>query len=236
MVTTREQIERNLRAVRNRIAAAARRAGRPTDAVTLVAVTKYADLDAVQTLVELGVVDLGESRPQQIWERAQQIDHSVRWHLVGSLQRNKARRTLPLVTMIHSVDSLRLLGYLDQLAREMQLQPRVLIEVNLSGESTKHGFDREALIRGWDEVLSLEHLRVDGLMTMAVWESDPERTRPTFAALRQLRDRLRGRSPQGVALAHLSMGMSSDFEIAVEEGATLVRVGSALFAQERIGE
>lgn len=229
MVTTHEQIEQNLRSVRNRIAAAARRAGRSADAVTLVAVTKYAKADVVRTLVDLGVRDLGESRPQQLGERAALIDQSVRWHLIGSLQRNKARRTLSVVEMIHSANSVRLLRHLDYLAQELEIRPRVLLEVNLSGEATKHGFDPVALTSEWDGILSLKHLSLEGLMTMGAWEKDPERTRPTFAGLRELRDHLRERSPADVPLEHLSIGMSNDFEIAIEEGATFVRIGSALF-------
>ena len=229
MVTTREQIEQNLRSVRNRIAAAARHAGRSADAVTLVAVTKYANTDAVRTLVDLGVRDLGESRPQQLWERAALSAQPARRHLVGSLQRNKARRTLNVVEMIHSANSVRLLRHLDYLAQELQVRPRVLLEVNLSGETTKHGFNPVALTGEWDEILSLKHLSLEGLMTMAAWEKDPERTRPTFAGLRELRDRLRERAPADVPLKHLSIGMSNNFEVAIEEGATFVRVGSALF-------
>lgn len=231
MTATREQIGANLRSVRARIAAAAKRSGRLPDAVTLVAVTKYADLDSVQTLVDLGARDLGESRPQQLGERAERIQSPVRWHLVGTLQRNKARRTLPIVEMIHSADSLRLLRFLDKLAGEMQIRPRILIQVNLSGETTKHGFDADSLRSVWDEIVRLEHLSIEGLMTMAAWEQDPERTRPTFAGLRELRDQLRGRSPSNLRFEQLSMGMSNDFEVAVEEGATLVRIGSALFEE-----
>lgn len=211
------------------MAAACRRAGRDTAGVTLIAVTKMARLEWIQGLVVLGQIELAENRPQQLAERATQITGHQRWHLIGHLQRNKARRTLPLVSMIHSVDSLRLLTTLDQLAAELNLQPRVLLEVNVSGEASKDGFRREELLAAWDQVLACRNVGVEGLMTMAPLSDNPNDARPTFVALRGLRDELRSRSPAAVALPHLSMGMSGDFEIAIEEGATFVRVGSALF-------
>ncbi len=153
----------------------------------------------------------------------------VRWHLIGHLQRNKIERTLPLVSRIHSVDSLRLLGALETMAENLApVQPLpVLLEINVSREASKHGFAPEEVDGLAAAVAALKHVRVDGLMTMAAYEEDAERTRPTFAALRELRDRLSAtlRRP----LPHLSMGMSNDFEVAVEEGATMVRLGTVLF-------
>lgn len=209
--------------------AACGRAGRDATSVTLVTVTKMARPEWIQALVDLGQTELAENRPQQLAERAAQVAGPVHWHLIGHLQRNKARRTLPLVSMIHSVDSLRLLTTIDQLAAELNLQPRVLFEVNVSGEASKDGFRREELLAVWSQLLACRHVRVEGLMTMAPLSDNPNDARPTFAGLRELRDELRSRSPAGVTLPHLSMGMSGDFEVAIEEGATLVRVGSALF-------
>ena len=229
MPDDRPQIAANLARINDRIDAACRRAGRPRESVTLVAVTKYARIEWVQTLVELGVRQLGESRPQQLAERASLFGPEIEWHLIGTLQRNKARRVLPLARLIHAVDSLRLLEALDRIAGEDQLRPRVLLEVNLTGEATKHGFSREELLSKWPEVSRAQHVEVAGLMTMAVETADPEIARPTFAALRQLRDELAAQ-PGGVhPLTELSMGMTGDFEIAIEEGATFVRIGSALF-------
>lgn len=222
-------IVQNYRSVCERIAAAAKRAGRNASDITLVAVTKYAKLEWVRALVALGVTELGENRPQQLHERAAEVELSVHWHLIGHLQRNKVRRTLPVITLIHSVDSLRLLAEIDQQASELHLQPRVLIEVNLSGEEQKHGFAQNDLLSQWNEVLSFPRVRVEGLMTMAAYSDNPEDARPTFAALRTLRDELLAQSPANTSLVHLSMGMTGDFEVAVEEGATLVRIGSALW-------
>lgn len=223
------QLETNLAAVNDRIAAACARAGRDPGDVTLVAVTKYARPEWVRGLVSLGVRDLGESRPQQLAERANWFDDSVRWHLIGQLQRNKVRKTLPLTALIHSVDSLRLLSAIDRIAEEERLQPRLLLEVNVSGEEVKHGFAPENVVNLWDEISATTNVSVAGLMTMAPWSDDPEQSRPVFRKLRELRDELRSLSPDSGDLQELSMGMSGDFEVAIEEGATLVRIGSRLF-------
>jgi pyridoxal phosphate enzyme (YggS family) len=225
----RDALRGRLEAVEQRLSSACRRAGRERGAVTLVAVTKTVDVMAAAALHELGVADLGESRPQELWRKAVAMPGSVRWHLIGHLQRNKIERTLPLVQMIHAVDSLRLLTALDaEAARQQRLAP-VLLEVNVSREASKHGFRPEEVPALAGPVAELQHVHVRGLMTMAGLEDDPERCRPTFAELRHLRDGLGARLRPPHTLEHLSMGMSSDFEIAVEEGATLVRLGSVLF-------
>jgi pyridoxal phosphate enzyme (YggS family) len=218
-----------LAAVEDRIAAACRRSGRPREAVTLVAVTKTVGPDVAALLPQLGVADLGENRPQELWRKAAAVPGPVRWHLIGHLQRNKAARTVPLTHLIHSVDSERLLASLDQEAGRLGRTVPVLLEVNASGETQKGGFAPDALPALVDPLARLRNVQVVGLMTMAALEADPERCRPTFAALRELRDRLSGGLPSPHRLDHLSMGMTNDFEVAVEEGATLVRVGTALF-------
>jgi pyridoxal phosphate enzyme (YggS family) len=221
-----------LAAVEGRLHAACARAGRPRAAVTLVAVTKTVPAAVAGLLPGLGVRDLGESRPQELWRKAATLAADVRWHLVGHLQRNKVERTLPLVHRLHSVDSLRLLQAVEAAcsAAPPPVRPLpVLLEVNASREAAKHGFAPEEMPALAAAVAGLRHVRVDGLMTLAAYEEDPERCRPTFAALRELRDRLRERLGPGHPLEHLSMGMSNDFEVAVEEGATLVRLGTVLF-------
>jgi pyridoxal phosphate enzyme (YggS family) len=230
-VTPTDQIiAANYHAVRARIAAACQRVGRDPASVTLVAVTKYAEINWVRQLVELGVVELGESRPQQLVQRAHEISAPVHWHLIGPLQRNKVRSILPLTTLIHSADSLRLLQAIDRIAGELALRPHVLIEVNLSGETAKHGFQIEDLYAAWQNILKFPHLQIEGLMTMAAYSSDSEEARPAFVRLRELRDELQSRSgAAGVRLEKLSMGMTGDFEVAIEEGTRLVRIGSALW-------
>ncbi len=212
--------------IEERLGAVCRRSGRPRQAVALVAVTKTVSVEVAALLPSLGVLDLGESRPQELWHKAAVLPATVRWHLIGHLQRNKVERTLPLCTLIHSVDSLRLLETIEREAGKQGKSPEVLLEVNASRELSKHGFAPEELPGLTASVRRLRHVRVRGLMTMAAPEDDPERCRPTFAALRTLRDRLQTELGE---LPHLSMGMSGDFEVAVEEGATLVRIGSALF-------
>jgi pyridoxal phosphate enzyme (YggS family) len=224
----RERLSQNLQAVRGRIADAARRAGRRPEEVTLVAVTKRHAAELVRPLVEAGAADLGENYPQELWKKAAELAGlPVRWHLIGHLQGNKAKRTLPLVRWIHGVDSLKLLESLDALAVGLADPPAVCLQVNASGESSKHGWDPERLLDDAETIAACRRIPVVGLMTMAALDTDAERARPAFARLRELRDALRVRT--GRALPELSMGMSGDFESAVEEGATLVRVGSALF-------
>ena len=212
------------------MAAAAQQSGRPPDAVHLVAVTKYVGPAEIRALIDAGCRDLGESRPQSLWEKAAAFaDCGVRWHMIGHLQRNKARRTLPCLSLLHSADNLELLEILDRTAGELGRRLEVLLEVNVSGDAAKHGFSPQEMgdVVAW--VSELPRLDVRGLMCMAGLESDADQTRREFARLRQVRDDLAGRLPAGVTLPELSMGMSGDFEAAIEEGATLVRVGSALF-------
>ena len=222
----RSTLSDRLAAVRARVADAARRAGRDPAGVTLVAVTKTVSADVARVAAELGATDLGENRPQELWRKAAAVP-AARWHLVGHLQRNKIDRTVPLVTLVHSVDSTRLLETLDAFGRKRGEPVPVLLEVNCSREESKGGFRPEELPALGDRLASLAGASVRGLMTMAAHFDDPQRCRPAFAELRRLRDDLRSRT--GLDLPHLSMGMTNDFEVAVEEGATHVRVGTALF-------
>ena len=220
----------NLAAVRARIAAAAAKSGRPGDAVRLVGVTKYVSAATARLLVEAGLNHLGEGRPQELWSKAAALaDLQVHWHLIGHLQRNKVRRTLPLRGVIHSADSLRLLEEISREAMQLKIPADLLLEVNVSGEAAKHGFAPGEVEPLLPQIAALPTLRVLGLMTMASREGDLEQARREFAALRLMRDRLRANCPPNILLSALSMGMSGDFEVAIEEGATIVRVGSALF-------
>ena len=225
----RLMLKDRLAVVEERLCAACRRVGRKREEVTLVAVTKTATVEVAAELVKLGVTDLGESRPQELWRKEAFLPTPVRWHLIGHLQRNKIERTLPLVHRIHAVDSLRLLTALEEQAERQGRSVDVLLEVNVSREVSKYGFAVEEVPALAPALASLKGVRVTGLMTMAAHEEDPQRCRPTFAALRELRDRLRIAVGPGHPLKDLSMGMTNDFEVAVEEGATLVRIGTALF-------
>jgi pyridoxal phosphate enzyme (YggS family) len=218
-----------LAAVEERLRAACARAGRRREDVTLVAVTKTVSPENAGLLHGLGVVDLGESRPQELWRKAAALPSTVRWHLIGHLQRNKIERTVPLVGLIHSVDSVRLLHEIDGEAGRRGVPAEVLLEVNASGEASKGGFAPAELFGLAPVIRELRHAQVRGLMTMAAYEEDPERTRPTFARLRDFRNLLQAELGPMHSLCHLSMGMTNDFEVAVEEGATLVRLGTVVF-------
>lgn len=226
MTDARTVLTDRLAAVRSRIASACARAGRVPADVTLVAVTKTVSVDVAAVAVELGATHLGENRPQELWKKADAVPGAT-WHLIGHLQRNKLDRTVPLVALVHSVDSERLLLALDAFGRKAASPVPVLLEVNCSGEASKGGFEPAAVPPLSDKLMSLAGVSVRGLMTMAAYDAVPEATRPTFARLRELRDELRART--GLPLNELSMGMSNDFEVAVEEGATLVRLGTVLF-------
>jgi len=223
------RLRNNLDAVEERIRAACARAGRPRADVTLVAVTKSAPDEAARLLPELGLSHLGENRPQQLWRKAALFPPTIHWHLIGHLQRNKIERTLPLVQLIHSADRLPLLTSLDEAAASLGRPVDVLLEINTSRETSKNGFAPEDVPGIASSVNALKHVRVRGLMMMAALEDDPEKCRPSFALLRRLREQLAGLLTDRHAPEHLSMGMSNDFETAIEEGATLVRIGTALF-------
>ena len=223
----------NVSRVQANIAAASVRSGRSEESVKLIAVTKYVDVECCEMLAELGVHDLGESRPQELWRKAAETSldqHNVRWHFIGHLQRNKARRTAPIASLIHSGDSIRLLRELSDIASQPSSNPvDVLLEVNVSNDATKHGFAPDELRQSCAEVFEMPGVRPRGLMGMAGFTTDSQSARADFSKLRQLRDELQSQAPGGVQLNELSMGMSRDYETAIEEGATMVRVGSTLF-------
>ncbi|GIW92097.1 MAG: YggS family pyridoxal phosphate enzyme [Pirellulaceae bacterium] len=230
MSSWRERITENLTRIHHRIQQAALSAGRDPSEVRLVVVTKYVTPDLARLLVELGQVDLGESRPQELWKKADCMrDLPVRWHLVGHLQRNKVRRTLPLCHLIHSVDTVRLLDELENEAQRLDLHPQVLLEVNVSGDPNKHGFAPHELPGVIDQASRWQRVHIAGLMTMAALGHVGQAAAADFARLRQLRDELKARVPVGHSLQELSMGMSGDFEEAIAEGATWIRIGSAIF-------
>lgn len=214
----------NIEAVRGRIDEAARRAGRDPASITLVGVTKKRSNELTAAIADLGLLDVGENYPQELWQKAEALaGRPIRWHLIGHLQGNKAKRTAPLTHMIHAVDSLKLLRLLNDLERP----PRVCLQVNASGEPTKHGWGPDTILDDAPAIVECARAPIVGLMTMAAPAENPEDARPTFARLRSVRDQLRERT--GLHLPELSMGMSDDFEPAIAEGATLVRIGSALF-------
>jgi pyridoxal phosphate enzyme (YggS family) len=225
----------NLAAVRDRMAEACRVAGRDPGDVRLIGVTKYVSAESTRMLLDAGCLDLAESRPQSLWAKAAALadhDPAPRWHLIGHLQRNKLRRTLPLVSLLHSLDSLRLLEAIEAEAAAAGLVCEALIEVNLAGDPRRTGVMEADVATVLEAATRAAHVRVLGLMGMAAVPDGADsgaEARRQFARLRELRDELASRLPTTTGLRELSMGMSGDFVEAILEGSTLVRVGSALW-------
>ena len=220
-------LEANVDSVMERIAGAAVRAGRNPAEIRLVAATKYVGADALPVLARCGVSIIGENRVQEALAKLGEVgDCGLEWHFIGTLQKNKINKVLPNFALIHSVDSEELAGAISRRASGGPVP--VLFEVNLSGEATKHGFNPDTLRECFGDLAALPGIAPRGLMTLAPYEAEPEDTRPVFRALRELRDEL-GKKHDLDGFTELSMGMTNDFEVAVEEGATLVRIGSALY-------
>lgn len=226
-----EQLAENIAQVRARIAEAARKVGRDPAEITLVAVSKTKPVELVEMAYNLGVTDFGENRVQ---EALPKIEHfhpqGLRWHLIGHLQSNKAGKVVAPFSCVHSVDSLHLAQVLSKHAQEQGSQLPILLQVNVAGEASKEGMSPKEAPEIARQIASLPALHIEGLMTIAPLVDDPEKVRPVFRELRLLRDRLRDEVPAS-SWSHLSMGMTDDYGIAIEEGATLVRVGRAIFGQ-----
>ncbi len=220
----------NLAHVRERIATAAERSGRAASEVKLVAVTKYVDHQLARALVEAGCHDLGEARPQELLAKAEALrDLPVRWHLIGHLQRNKARRVMPHVHLMHSGDSWRLLQELHEIGQSTGQVAEALLEINISGDEAKQGFAPHEVETLLPQIGTLSHLRIHGLMAMSGFHASLDEAHFQFELVRQLRDRLAAIAQPNTTFDELSMGMSEDLEAAIMAGATLVRVGSSLF-------
>jgi len=216
-------IEQNVRNLQQRIARACERVGRSPDEVTLVAVTKTVDVSAIEAAFNSGIRDFGESRVQEAKpkiEQLQRLKPGITWHMLGHLQTNKAKTAADIFDIIHSVDSLKLAETLNNCSPK---RLPILIQVNVSAEATKSGFQLPEVKDAVKQIGQLPNLEIQGLMTIAPWVDNAEEVRPVLRQMRQLRDSL--------GLRHLSMGMSDDFEVAIEEGATLVRIGRAIFGE-----
>jgi len=226
-----ERLRNNLSRVRGEIAESCLRSGRDPQSVRLVAVTKYVDAATTRALCAAGATDLGENRPQALEEKAEALaDLGPRWHLIGHLQRNKIRKVLPHLHLLHAGDSWRLLEAVNIVASELARQVDVLLEVNISGDASKHGFLTAELPSLVPQLAQLTSLRIRGLMGMSGLESSPAEKQAEYASLRVLLEKLRAEHPAARDWCELSMGMSDDFPAAIAEGSTLVRIGSALFA------
>ncbi len=233
MSQTNTPVEKRVLEVRESIAVAARKAGRSPDTVTLIAVSKTFPPDAIKEAIEAGLTVFGENRIQEARPKIQELSkytmtRSVSWHFIGHLQRNKARFGVRIFDMIHSVDSLKLSEELNREAEKLEKHQKILLQVKLSDEEAKHGVSHDSLSELIEKTITLTHLRIEGLMTMPPYFEDAEKARPYYRRLREIRDSL---EKGGVRLPELSMGMSNDYAIAIEEGATMVRVGTALFGE-----
>ena len=227
MSTIRENIEK----VRGTIAEAALRSGRNPSDIRLMAVTKTVDDDRIMEAIDCGVDIVGENYVQEGKRKIEKMGKTVEWHMIGHLQSNKAKYAVRLFDMIHSVDRMGLAQELDKRSRNAGMKSKILIEVNVSGEETKSGVPKEQAISLVKDIATLENLSIRGVMTMPPWFDDPEDARPYFVALRELRDRIVEEKIEGVEMAELSMGMSGDYPVAVEEGATIVRIGRTIFGE-----
>ncbi len=223
------EISQNLGEILSAIGAACARSGRERDSVRLIAVSKTFPAEAISEAVAAGQRVFGESKLQEAEGKIALLPDSLEWHFIGRVQRNKVRKLLENFAVIHGIDSLKLATYADGVARELGLFPKVFLQVNIGGEESKGGFTAEQLALEMEALLKLERLEIQGLMAIPPAGPDAESARPWFAALRTLRDKLEADHETG--LSRLSMGMSGDFEVAIEEGATDVRVGSAIFGK-----
>lgn len=220
--------------VRQQIARAALRVGRDPSEITLVAVSKTKPFGMIAELAAAGQVDFGENRLEELWEKVAEAERQavtgIRWHAIGTIQSRKSKMAVGPFVLVHSIDTVKLARRISREAEAAGQTVAGLLEVNVSGEESKHGFTPQALLAAMPELLALPGLRLQGLMTMAPLESEPEATRPIFRRLRLLLDEIQERFPQA-GWRHLSMGMTNDFEVAIEEGATIVRVGTAIFGK-----
>ncbi len=227
------RILQHLASIQERINSAAAKAGRNPQDIKLVTVTKTIELPEIIEAVKSGVRILGESRVQEAQKKVESyelrvLSDKVEWHLIGSLQRNKVKYAVQLFDLIHTIDSIELAEEVDKQARKKEKTQRILVQIKLSEEETKHGVLEKDLMELLDKVSNMKNLKLEGLMTIPLLFEDPELVRPYFRKLREIRDKL---SSKGYNLPELSMGMSNDFDVAIEEGATMVRVGTAIFGE-----
>ncbi len=221
-------IAQNVRNIRNQITEVCSRIGRNPEEITLIAVTKTFDTECIREVVSAGVPDIGENYVQEVIQKQQQLEHEqIQWHFIGHLQRNKIKYIMPWVHCIHSVDSLRLGDEISQQAKKLNKTVDILVEVNSTDEQSKFGIKPDMAVELVKQLRQCSHLTVKGLMTIGRF-GKPEESRPSFQILRELRNEL---THDGIPLPHLSMGMTNDFQVAIEEGATMIRIGTAIFGK-----
>lgn len=224
-------IRENVQFVRKKIAEACLRSGRDPEEVDLVAVTKTVDVEQINEAIEAGIRVVGENRVQEAWRKFQEVGKGVHWHIVGHLQTNKVKRVLQFADMIHSVDSVYLAREIQTQAEKLDRTVEILIQVNTSGEESKFGLEPEVTIGAIEEISAFSNLEIKGLMTIGAFLPNPEDVRPWFKLLHDLKGRVNEQEIAGVEIGALSMGMTNDYEVAIEEGSTMVRIGTAIFGE-----
>ncbi|MFC1853927.1 YggS family pyridoxal phosphate-dependent enzyme [candidate division CSSED10-310 bacterium] len=222
-------IGQNFKQIRQKIDLTARKVGRLADDIEIVVVTKTVDIEAMKIVIKAGAKHLGENKVQDAVKKQARLDEEVNWHFIGHLQTNKVKHVIGKFQLIHSVDSIRLAQKIEQEAEKRGIIQKILLEVNVSGETSKYGFVPADLMPACEQISSLKHVRLEGLMTMAPFTDDRAVIRSCFQSLASLRTTINGQSIAGIQMPTLSMGMTNDYLIAVEQGATLVRIGSAIF-------
>ena len=225
-------IKENLEKIAEKIRLRLELAGRNSGDITMVAVTKTVEEDRIREAIASGVRIIGENRVQEAKDKYAKLGNEVIWHLVGHLQTNKAKDAVKIFDLIHSVDSVKLAKEIDKQARKAGKVQKVLIEVNLSGEETKYGLSPEEVIPFLKDISELPNMKVEGLMTMAPFYENPEDCRPYFRRLKELMEKVKARKIENVEMKYLSMGMTNDYEVAIEEGSNMVRIGRAIFGPE----
>ena len=222
-------IKDNLKRIQDNIAAACARSGRNPEDIHIIAVTKTVGVPQIEEAIEAGIRIIGENRVQEAWTKFQQVSEPVSWHIIGHLQTNKVKRALQFANIIHSVDSQHLAEEIDRRAAEQNKRANIFVEVNTSGEESKFGLTPDNTLEFISCLSSLKNINITGLMTIGAFLPDPEQVRPCFRKLKELQDKISLHSFENVTLEHLSMGMTNDYQVAIEEGATLVRIGRGLF-------
>ena len=227
------EIQENLYEIQERIKIAAEKSGRKEENIKLIGVTKTVGVDIVSKAIEIGIDNIGENRVQEIMEKHEKINQKVEWHMIGHLQTNKVKYIIDKVDLIHSLDRLSLAKELDRRASEHGINIDVLIQVNIAEEETKFGLSSEKVIPFIEEILDYKNINIKGLMTIAPYIEDSEEVRYVFRKLRELSEKIKMKKYIGVDMKYLSMGMTNDFEVAIEEGANIVRIGSGIFGKRK---
>ena len=221
----------NLKEVESKIQEACKKANRSREEVTLIAVSKTKPVSMLQEVYNLGIRDFGENKVQELIEKHPQLPSDIQWHMIGHLQRNKVKQVINKATLIHSVDSLRLAEAIEMEAAKKNIVADILIEVNIAEEDSKYGFKEEEVLLAVEQIAKFPHVRIKGLMTIAPFVENPEENRIVFARLRKLSVDIESKNIDNVSVGILSMGMTNDYQVAIEEGATMIRVGTGIFGE-----